>query len=132
MKEYTTCKAKISTRNNTCISVPFLHSGLYILKCKYLKKKRSFRIIRKNLMCCLLNTKAQKHEITFKNSWHYEVGRCTDLIGVKGQVGSQREGRYSTNVYTGRLRLEVQPQPLIYHFFFRENRDPFRIPSIDK
>ena len=60
-------------------------------------------------MCCLLNTKAQKHEITFKNSWHYEVGRCTDLIGVKGQVGSQREGRYSTNVYTGRLRLEVQP-----------------------
>ena len=58
-------------------------------------------------MCCLLNTKAQKHEITFKNSWHYEVGRCTDLIGVKGQVGSQREGRYSTNVYTGRLCLEV-------------------------
>ena len=40
-------------------------------------------------------------------------------------------GRYSTNVYTGRLRPEVQPRTFLYTIF-HEKVTPFFILSIDK
>ena len=40
-------------------------------------------------------------------------------------------GRYSTNVYTDRLRPEVQPRTFLYTIF-HEKVTPFFIPSIDK
>ena len=48
-----------------------------------------------------------------------------------GRGGGGGGGRYSTFVYTGRLRTEVPtPHPFIYHF--SRKRYPFRMPSIDK
>ena len=47
--------------------------------------------------------------------------------GTKGGGGA-----YSTNVYTGRLRPEVQPLTLLYTIFQEKGTVPFRIPCIDK
>ena len=50
----------------------------------------------------------------------------------KVAINNPRGRGYSTNVYTGRLRPEVQPLTLFNICHFSRKRYPFCIPSIDK